>query len=221
VISNPDAIRVLCFGDSNTWGAPSDDPDYVRVAADRRWTGVLQELLGDGYDVVEEGLSGRTTDVDYDDRPGCNGRTYFAPCLQTHHPLDVVVIMLGSNDLKTVFDRSAKAIAEALHGYVDDIAVNVADRNGGVPTTVLVSPIVIDDTAPAYAEMTGENFDSAGVARSRDLATEVRRVAGERGVLFADASQVAHAGGDGLHLSADSHAPLAHLIRTLIVRDAG
>ena len=64
--------------------------------------------------------------------------------------------MLGTNDLKSCFDRPAKAIAEALHGYVDDIAANVADGRGRVPTTVLVSPIWIDDTAPGYAEVTGE-----------------------------------------------------------------
>ena len=75
--TDPDAVRVLCFGDSNTYGAPADDPDYVRLGPDVRWTGRLQGLLGDGYDVIEEGLNGRTTDVDYTDRPHCNGRTYF------------------------------------------------------------------------------------------------------------------------------------------------
>ena len=109
--------------------------------------------------------------------PGCNGRPYFVPCLLSHHPLDVVVVMLGTNDLKSCFDRPAKAIAEALHGYVDDIAANVADGRGRVPTTVLVSPIWIDDTAPGYAEVTGESFDRTGVARSRELADEIRRVA--------------------------------------------
>ena len=79
VSTDPDAVRVLCFGDSNTYGTPGDDPDYVRLPADRRWTGRLQRLLGEGYDVVEEGLNGRTTDLDYVDRPGCNGRTYWAP----------------------------------------------------------------------------------------------------------------------------------------------
>jgi lysophospholipase L1-like esterase len=217
VITDPDARRVLCFGDSNTHGTPGDDPEYVRLPADRRWTGLLQRLLGDGYDVVEEGLNGRTTDVDYEDRPGCNGRTYFVPCLLTHHPLDVVVVMLGINDLKSCFDRTPKAIAEALHGYVDDIAANLADARGRVPTTVLVSPIWIDDTAPAYAEVTGGSFDSTSSARSRDLAEEIRRVAQERGVRYAAAAQVARAGGDGLHLTLNSHAPLAELVASTIV----
>src|SRR5215472_14719247 len=114
MITSPTATTVLCFGDSNTNGMPSDDENYVRLPADVRWTGRLQDLLGADFAVIEEGLSGRTTDVDYDERPGANGRTYFLPCLQTHHPLDVVVIMLGTNDLKTQFHRTAADIANAL-----------------------------------------------------------------------------------------------------------
>ena len=131
--TDPDAVRVLCFGDSNTHGAPADDPEFVRLGPDVRWTGRLQRLLGDGYEVVEEGLNGRTTDVDYVDRPHCNGRTYFPAALMSHHPLDVVVVMLGSNDFKTCFGRSAPTIANALHGYVDDVAEYVTDRQGRTP----------------------------------------------------------------------------------------
>jgi len=92
VLTAPDAVRVLCFGDSNTHGVPGDDPEYVRLGPDVRWTGRLQRLLGDGYDVVEEGLSGRTTDVDYVDRPHCNGRTAFPATLMSHDPLDLAVV---------------------------------------------------------------------------------------------------------------------------------
>jgi lysophospholipase L1-like esterase len=212
VITDPDVVRILCFGDSNTHGTVFVDFAHTRLAADRRWTGVLQQLLGDAYDVIEEALNGRTTDVDDDDRPGCNGRPYFVPCLARHHPLDAVVVMLGSNDLKACFDRTAREIADALHGYVDDIAVNVADPKGRVPTTLLVGPIWIDDTASTYDGATAGSFDQVGVARSRELGEKIRRVARERGVLFADAAQVARAGDDGLHLDRDSHTRLAELI---------
>lgn len=220
MITDPDAVRILCFGDSNTYGTVFVDSVHARLAADRRWTGVLQQLLGDAHDVIEEGLNGRTTDVDYDDRPGCNGRSYFAPCLATHHPLDVVVVMLGSNDLKACFDRTAAQIADALHGYVDDIAVNAADPQGRVPTTLLVSPIRIDDTAGRYEESTADSFDEVGVGRSRELGEHIRRVATERGVLFADAAQVARAGEDGLHLDRDSHARLAELVAATLTPES-
>ena len=230
MITDPEALRVLCFGDSNTFGTcrvdastcgtPTQDPDYVRLHPDRRWTGVLQRLLGDRYDVIEEGLNGRTTDMDYEDRPGCNGRSYFVPCLLSHRPLDVVVVMLGGNDLKQCFDRSPQAIAEALGGYVDDVAANVKDRRGRVPMTVLVGPTLIDDTAPKYRDLVGESFDPAIPALSLELATAIRHVAQERGVPYADAAQVADPGDDGIHLSMDSHARLAGLVASLVVTGA-
>ncbi|GIG59957.1 hydrolase [Longispora fulva] len=213
---DPDAYTVLCFGDSNTNGIPSDDEDYVRLAADVRWTGRLQALLGDGFHVIEEGLNGRTTDVDYADRPGCNGRPYFAPCLRTHHPVDVVVIMLGTNDLKTQFDRSPEDIAAALDGYIDDVDDNAANRDGGTPRTILVSPIPLDDTQPMFAANTLGAFDAAAVDKSRRLSEELLKVARARGVHFADAATVARAGGDGLHLRLDGHQPLAELVATTI-----
>jgi lysophospholipase L1-like esterase len=216
VITNPSAARILCFGDSNTHGIPADPQDDVRLAADARWTGRLQALLGHGYDVIEEGLSGRTTDVDYAERPGANGRPYFGPCLQTHHPLDVVVIMLGTNDLKTQFGRTAADIANALTGYIDDIDVNVANREGGSPVTILVSPAPLDDSRPGFAERTEGNFDHVSVANSRQLAAEIGRVARARGVVFADAAGVARVGDDGIHLSPDSHQPLAELLAAVI-----
>jgi lysophospholipase L1-like esterase len=215
-MTNPAAVTVLCFGDSNTHGAPSDDEDYVRLAADVRWTGRLQRLLGDGYDVIEEGLSGRTTDLEYDDRPGCNGRPYFLPCLLSHQPLDVIVLMLGTNDLKVQFDRSPAEIAQALGGYVDDIASSARNGRGDVSTTLLLSPVHLDGSQPWFAERTDDSFDLASVEKSPMLAAEVRRVAHARGVLFADAATVARPGLDGLHLSLDSHARVAELVAAAI-----
>jgi lysophospholipase L1-like esterase len=195
VITDPEAVRVLCFGDSNTYGTCLRDSN------------------------IEETLNGRTTHVDYDDRPGCNGRSYFVPCLLSHRPLDVVVVMLGGNDLKPSFHRAPTAIAEALGAYVDDIAANVTDRQGRTPMIVLVGPIRIDDTAPKYRDLVGENFDPSIPGRSRELATEIRRVARERGTHFADAAEVACPGDDGLHLSQDSHARLAELIASTVMQE--
>jgi lysophospholipase L1-like esterase len=223
--TDPGALRVLCFGDSITYGTcrvgpgtegtPTRDPDYVRLNADRRWPGVLQCLLGDGYDVVEEGLNGRTTDVDYDDRPGGNGRSYFLPCLLSHAPLDVVVIMLGGNDLKPSFGRTPREVADALSGYLDDLA-QVTDRRGRVPSAVLVGPTLLVDTAPMYRDLVGEDADPALPARFAELGTEIRRVAQQRGAAYVDAAQVAPPGADGIHLSMDSHARLAELVASTV-----
>jgi len=227
VITDPDAVRVLCFGDSNTYGTcrrdadtvgtPTKDPDYVRLHADRRWPGVLQRLLGDGYDVLEEGLNGRTTEVEDEDRPGLDGRAYFVPCLLSHQPLDVVVVMLGGNDLKPSYGRPMEAIAGSLRGYVDDVAANASGRRGQVPTTILVGHTVVDDTAPHYRDIVGENVDPGLPRRFQELSTVVGRVARERGVIYVDPAQVARPGSDGVHLSLDSHARLAELVASVIV----
>ena len=177
---------------------------------------MLQRLLGERFDVIEEGLNGRTTDVDYEDRPGCNGRPYFLPCLLSHQPLDLVVVMLGTNDLKSCFDRTPAAIADALRGYLDDIAVNAADRHGRATAVVLVSPILIDDSASLWHEVTAASYDSAGVARSRELGSAIRRMAEDCDVGYADAASVAHAGNDGLHLTPDSHGRLAELVSATV-----
>jgi lysophospholipase L1-like esterase len=218
VITDPDVVRILCFGDSNTHGACAEGADSGRLPADQRWTGVLQRLLGGRFDVVEEGLNGRTTDVEYEDRPGCNGRPYLLPCLLSHQPLDIVVVMLGTNDLKACFGRTPEAIAAALRGYLDDIAVNAVDRRGQSTAVVLVSPIWIDDSAALWREVTAANYDSTGVAGLRELGSAIRRLAQERGVAYADAASVAHAGDDGLHLTPDSHERLAELVAATVTR---
>jgi lysophospholipase L1-like esterase len=229
VVTDPDALRVLCFGDSSTYGtcrrAPGVEgtltryPDYVRLNVDRRWPGTLQRVLGPDYEVVEEGLNGRTTDLDEPGRPGLNGRTYFVPCLLSHRPLDVVVVMLGGNDLKPGYDRSPEEIAEALGGYVDAVAAYATDRHGGVPATVLVGPTHVADTAPAYRDLVGDNLDPEHAARSLRLAEEVRRVAHQRGVLYAAAAEVARPGDDGVHLDMASHARLGELLATMILAE--
>ena len=100
---------------------------------------------------------------------------------------------------------------------MDDIAANVTDRRGRVPMTVLVGPTLIDDSAPKYRDLVGESFDPAIPARSGELGTAIRHVAQHRGVLYADAAQVADPGDDGIHLSMDSHARLAELVASLVV----
>lgn len=227
MITTPGARRVLCFGDSNTYGTclleegvvgtDVGDPDFVRLDAEHRWPGVLQRLLGEGYEVIEEALNGRTTDLDYEDRPGGNGRAYFVPCLLSHGPLDVVVVMLGVNDLKQAFGRTPTQVADALGGYVDDVVTYAADAAGRTPTTVLVGPTRLDDQAPRYPELVGEGFDPGAAERFRVLSTEIRRVAAERGVPFVDAADVARPGGDGLHLTWDSHRSLAELVAAQVM----
>jgi lysophospholipase L1-like esterase len=103
---------VLCFGDSNTWGY--NPKDGSRYPAHIRWTGVLQQKLGQGFRVIEEGLNGRTTTINEEERPMRSAADILPVLIESHRPLDFVVLMLGTNDLKTHFDRSSEQIANDL-----------------------------------------------------------------------------------------------------------
>lgn len=122
---------VLCYGDSNTWGY--DPATQTRFSREVRWTGVLREELGEGYLVIEEGLNGRTTVWDDPIELDKNGATYLRPCIQSHKPFDLIVIMLGTNDLKTRFWLPAYDIAAGAGVLVDIVKKSDAGIDGKAP----------------------------------------------------------------------------------------
>jgi len=212
--TNPTAATILCYGDSNTWGTRHDKRG--RYAADVRWTGVLQQALGDEFYVIEEGLSSRTTDLEYTRKPGRNGRAYMEPCLDTHGPLDVVIVMLGTNDMKIEFDRSAEQIAEAMRGLVQLIA-DKTSKDAAKPTKepariVVVSPILMNEEAPYFRDWYEGFYDTFSVEKARQLASLLEAIAREMGCVFVDAASVAQPGDDGLHMDMASHRALGTLL---------
>jgi lysophospholipase L1-like esterase len=208
--TNPQAITVLCYGDSNTYGQKPDKTSRYEINV--RWTGQLQELLGDDYRVIEEGLGSRTTDLDYDKKPGRNGKTYLAPALHSHNPLDIVIIMLGTNDLKTQYRRSAEDIATALGGLVDDVRLYGETRIKEKPKIILISPIEINDQAPRFAEFYTGYYDAESMRESKQLSEAINEIATQKNVGFLDAATVSKAGEDGIHFEEASQRPLAELI---------
>ena len=213
--TQPDAIKVLCYGDSNTWGQRPDSK--LRYAADIRWTGILQQNLGTAYYIVEEGLNSRTTDLEFSGKPGRNGKTYLTPCLASHNPIDIVVVMLGTNDLKIEFNRSPQQIATAIAGLVDDIKNTAWDNQQAIPQIVIVSPIHIDNHAAAFgASSPKKNYDAASAVKSQQLASEIEQVAAQHTCHYIDAATVAKAGIDGIHFTEESHHDLGALLATKI-----
>ena len=177
---------VLCYGNSNTLGAATVKRPDGRYGPTERWPGVLRAGLGPGWLVIEEGLGGRTT-VSDDPVEGLekNGRTYLYPCLLTHKPLDVVAIMLGTNDLKARFGKSAWEIAQGAGVLVNLVKTAAVGRNGGVPQILLMSPPSILKNLPFHADMFVGAYE-----KSFDLARHYRAVADLHGVRFLDAGSV-------------------------------
>ena len=146
--------RILCYGNSNTWGY--DPLTLDRFDEHTRWTRVLGKALGSAYEVIEEGLNGRTTVWDDPIEGYKSGKEYLIPCLESHKPLDLVVILLGTNDLKLRFGLSAYDVAEGASVLVGIVQGSLTGVNGRSPQVLLLAPPPTT-TLSEYAEM----FDGA------------------------------------------------------------
>ncbi|MEK7059411.1 MAG: GDSL-type esterase/lipase family protein [Patescibacteria group bacterium] len=211
---NPDAKVILCYGDSNTYGRkPGKLP--ARYPSNIRWPGHLQKLLGEDYRVVEEGLRSRTTDIADPDEPHLNGKSHLYPSLKSHNPIDVFVLMLGTNDLKTKYNRSATEVAASLSGLIDIVKANGTNSTGEIPEVMLISPILIDHTAPGFDDGTGR-YDEESAAKSAQLSSQIKAAADRSSSNFFDASSVARPGVDGKHMDHESHMALARSLARII-----
>jgi lysophospholipase L1-like esterase len=196
---------VLCYGDSNTWGYNPGTGE--RFSRDERWTGVLRRKLGAEYHVIEEGLNGRTTVWDDPIEGYKNGKEYLIPCLQSHRPIDLVVIMLGTNDLKKRFSVSAYDIANAAGVLVDVVQRSDAGPEGHPPKVLLMAPPPVGKLTE-FAEM----FEDAEV-KSRKFSEYYRRVAEEYGCMLLDTSEVIVSSDlDGIHFEAGEHQKLGEAV---------
>jgi lysophospholipase L1-like esterase len=197
--------EILCYGDSNTWGCiPLQGAQPARrFPPATRWPGVLRRELGDGHWVVEAGLNGRTTVWDDPLEPGRNGRKLLLPTLLTHQPLDLVIIMLGTNDLKHRINASAAEIAEGAGMLVDIVATSGCGPDGRSPQTLLVCPAPIAEVDQFDDEFAG------GTEKSRRLAGHFAAIADARSCAFLDAGAVIWSSAvDGIHLDEPQHAAL-------------
>jgi lysophospholipase L1-like esterase len=198
---------VVCFGDSNTHGYEAESGG--RFARDVRWPGALAAALGDGVQVIEEGLNGRTTIWDDPLLDGRNGRTYLVPCLRSHAPVDVVVIMLGTNDTKGIFGVAAPDIASAAGALADLALHSGTGPDGGAPRVLLVAPPLLGELT-SVSEVWG--FGEAR-AKSEQFARLYRTVAELKRVAYLDAGPIAEVDRhDGVHLTAAGHARLGRAI---------
>ena len=194
---------VLCFGDSNTHGQVPGGSPLDRYSFEKRWPGVLQrELAGKKWRVIEEGLSGRTT-VHDDPVEGAtkNGRTYLRPCIMSHAPLDLVMIMLGTNDLKARFHQPASEVAMGIGCLVHDIRELAPGPGGSAPEIMVVAPPPMLDDIKEW-----EQIFKCAQPKSRELALQFEIMADSLEIHFFDAGTVVECNPlDGFHIDDEAH----------------
>lgn len=192
--------HILCFGDSNTYGF---NPLGGRYDDSTRWTRVLAGLLGPDYLILEEGLNSRTTALDDPFEPYRNAMDYIIPCLQTHAPLDLTILMLGTNDMKDYFQPEVDKINKRLR-RLTEVILDVSQA-----PVLLVSPVHLGESEPG--DPCAGLYPARSVEVSRGLAAALQQTAGDLGAAFLDAAgYVSPSPVDHVHLSPDGHRRLAH-----------
>lgn len=199
--------HIVCYGDSNTHG-------YCAVTGGRfdeeeRWTCLLKKYLGDDFLVLEEGLSGRTTCFEDPVHEGLSGLNHLHPCLMTHEPVDLLIIMLGTNDTKERFGVAPASIALGLKRLIAKAKSTECWRDG-IPNILVVTPQNIGreySRTPCAATM------GRGCAeKSEGLAKEYEAIAQSTGCHYLDANALLTAGPndiDFMHLTEEGHGQLA------------
>jgi lysophospholipase L1-like esterase len=199
-----EAKTILCYGDSNTWGRVPRGERYPRSI---RWVNVLQKLLGDGYEVINEGLNGRTFNALDPEKPFRNGLSHLKSILKTHNPIDLIIVMLGTNDVKIIYNLQPEEIAKHLEKTIQSI-------QGEQISKILV-------VCPTEVIMPEDNNLEEDFKRSPELSQKLaplfRVVAEKYGCDFINAQDhISSSKIDGFHLDPEAHFKLAKVIREKI-----
>ncbi|WP_420413020.1 SGNH/GDSL hydrolase family protein [Roseibium sp.] len=211
--SEKDPISVVCFGDSLTWGfVPGKKSRYGH---DVRWTRLLQKELGPEFYVIEDGVNGRTTVFEDPVRGDKNGLEHLATVRKSHMPIDILIIMLGTNDLQDRFQMSADAIGLAMGRILFAATQPTDDVEGHAPKVLLMAP-------PPLGDFTGKEYEGIysnahGSEQSKRLADVYRQLTETYGVAFFDTGSVVSVSNvDAVHLEAEPQKDLAKAIAGVV-----
>lgn len=206
-------IRIVCYGDSNTYGA--DPRVNGRFDDDVRWTERLGEMLGSRYEVISEGLGGRTTVFDDPLKEGLNGLKLFRPIVESHSPIDLLIFMLGTNDCKARFGATAYNIAEGMRALIQRAKSLPIWR--GETRILVIAPIKIDSRISEVPTVYG-HMGPGCAEKSAELIPWMLRFAEEEGCATMDVNDFAVPTDlDWMHISADSQLPVAQAIREKVM----
>ncbi len=204
--------RAVIFGDSNTYGRIPGTEDG-RFSYPDRWTSILQERLGEGWEVCSEGYPGRTV-LQYEKEPAMlYAPSSVHPALKAHLPFSYVMIMLGTNDFKTVYDVSPETVAEGLAYIVDEIR-RLLEMNRCEARIVLAAPPVFQPAVPEKAILFRD-------AREKMTAYSqlVKQLAEQKGTGFIDLSDLLPDPADGIHLPLQLQPVTAELVMASIEKE--
>ena len=207
--------HVICVGDSNTHGYCADPTDTadggVRYNEDERWTCLLQKALGDEYLVTEEGLSGRTTVFPDPLHESMDALTSIYSLLKSHEVVDLLIIMLGTNDTKERFGASAACIGIGMERLVRK-AMSVDCWGGKEPKILIVAPPPIGEKHFDLAMGKGCHEKSVDTAQFYKATAELLKLD------FFDAKDCEFNKIDHMHLTRKGHSQLAEKL-TVKVRE--
>lgn len=205
-------IRILCYGDSNTWG-------YISGVGGRydeniRWPKSLQKLLGSKYEVIEDGLRGRNVGHDFDFYPrgNLNGAKTFPQAVLAHDPIDFVIIMLGTNDLDERFNSNTQECAKILEDrYINYLRHDLFKSIHKMPKIIIVAPNVMNDNASKLK-------DKGVIDKSKSFNVDYAKLAKKNECIFVSNENLV-SGIDGIHLTAESHKILAEKLFKEIIKN--
>jgi lysophospholipase L1-like esterase len=203
---------LFCYGDSNTWGRTPERS--VRYPFAKRWTGILEKSLGTDYRVVEEGLNGRCTVWEEPFRTGRNGAALLLPLLQSHAPIDLVILMLGTNDILHFSDHTAFDAARGAAVLIEIIQKSNTGINSLAPEILLVSPPKITTLSESIRAKTHGHPE-----HSADFAKHYAEIAQAMSCHFMNAADFCTPSPvDGVHLDETGHLALAKAFSEIVPR---
>lgn len=205
---------LLCYGDSNTYGY--DPQTGGRYENSKRWTTILAKKLGPDYVVVSEGLNGRTTAYDSEDVAWKNGLPYFAPCIASNKPVDIICIMLGTNDCNKNLNLEIEDISAGMEKLICTVIEECPYIQGYIPKIIIVTPAPILGVVPESPF--AEDLDEYSIKKSQGLAKAYKLVAEKYGCGFVDCNgMVEISPTDAEHLTEKGHQQIADLLYNEII----
>ena len=208
---------ILCYGDSNTYGYNPNVGRRSRYHKDKRWTTILQNLLGEDFEVIPEGLNGRTTAYDRPGFPWKNGLLPLASILGSHKPLDYVILMLGTNDCNIEMNLTSQQIADGMEQLILTTREMGIIQQERIPNIIVIPPAPILDNykeSPFVYELNDESVD-----KSHEIDQLYSDLAERYDCLFLSAYKngVEVSMLDSEHLTENGHKQLAQAIFKLII----